>query len=296
MKKTLFLSFLFCTSMISIYAQKFIVGSYNIRQDNKDDDARGDGWKQRYPIVAQLIKFNDFDIIGLQEVYNHQLHDLLNNLPEYNYVGVGRNDGKTAGEYSPVFYKKEKFELLSSGTFWLSEDTTRPNKGWDAALPRICSWSQLKDKTSQTDVYFFNLHMDHIGIVARRESAKLVLKKIKEIAKDSPAVLVGDFNVDQTDESYKLLHDSSILNDSYEVAKVVYANNGTFNAFDINMKTDERIDHVFISPNFSVERYGILTDTYHSKVKDSDATEPKYQMRLPSDHYPVKVILEYNKK
>ena len=283
--------------------EKLTVASFNIRYNNPSDADKGNGWTQRCPVVCDLIRFHDFEIFGAQEVLHGQLLDLLAGLPGYDYVGVGRDDGQTKGEYAPIFYKKDKFEVLESGHFWLSEITDRPNKGWDAALPRICTWAKLKDHESGFGFFFFNLHMDHIGVEARKNSAKLVLKKITEMCGDQPVILTGDFNVDQTSSDYSILAESALLNDSYEVAKVKLALNGTFNDFKPDMKTDSRIDHVFVSPTFTVKRYGVLTDTYRTEIKDSQAEKSgnfpkevsltKYVARTPSDHFPVKVVLGF---
>ncbi len=282
-------------------AEEITVGSFNVRYHNSGDSINGNGWKQRCPVICDLIRFNNFEIFGAQEVLHDQLLDLLAGLPEYNYVGVGRDDGKTKGEYAPIFYQKDKFEVLKSGHFWLSAITDKPNKGWDAALPRICTWVQFKDKVTGYEFNYFNLHMDHIGVEARKNSAKLVLKKIQEMCPNEPVILTGDFNVDQNSPNYAILNGSSELEDSYQIAKIKYATNGTFNGFNPNNKTESRIDHVFVSKNFSVERYGILTDTYRTKVENSkplqDGNFPKevslekYQARTPSDHFPVKVVL-----
>ena len=139
MKKTISLSVFVFLCVSFIYAQDLVVGSYNIRYNNQSDAQKGNGWERRYPVITKLISFNDFDILGTQEVLHNQLEDLRRELPQYGYVGVGRDDGKTAGEYAPIFYKKDRFELLKSGHFWMAEQTDFPNKGWDAALPRICT-------------------------------------------------------------------------------------------------------------------------------------------------------------
>ena len=280
------------------------VASYNVRYDNKGDVEKGNGWKNRFPVITQIILYNDIEIFGAQEVLDHMLHDMLDNLPGYKYIGVGRDDGETKGEYAPIFYKSERVDLLHSGNFWLSENTDYPNKGWDAALPRICTWGEFKDKKSKLRFYFFNLHLDHVGVVARDESSKLVLNKIKEICGNAPVILSGDFNVDQTNNNYHILANSGILKDSYETAQFRFALNGTFSAFDPDLKTDSRIDHIFVSPSFTVEKYGILTDTYRSQVNDSIIRKgdfPKevslkgYMARMPSDHFPVKVNLSFKK-
>ncbi|MCD8194656.1 MAG: endonuclease/exonuclease/phosphatase family protein, partial [Tannerellaceae bacterium] len=248
--------------MTTLTAQQLTIGSYNIRYANPEDATQGNGWEQRLPVISQLIKFNDFDILGAQEVLHPQLNDLLAQLPAGDYTGVGRDDGKTEGEYAPVFYRKDKVTLLRSGHFWLSEQTDHPNKGWDAVLPRICTWAEFKVKETGLTLWFFNLHMDHIGVEARRQSALLVLRKIEEMCGEAPVILTGDFNVDQISESYLVFAHSGTLVDTYETTAVRYAVNGTFNNFEPNRKDDSRIDHIFVSPTFRVERYGILTDMY----------------------------------
>lgn len=280
-----------------------VIGTYNIRNANAGDSTNGNGWGQRYSYVAQLVQFHGFDIFGTQEGKYHQLQDLKNAMPGYDYIGVGRDDGKQGGEYSAIFYRTAKFEVLDHGDFWLSTVTDRPNKGWDAVLPRICTWGKFRDKETGFTFLFFNLHMDHIGVQARAESAKLILKKVKEFPEKLPAVLTGDFNVDQTNESYLLLDNSGIMRDSYQIADFKYAPNGTFNNFHTDMKTDSRIDHIFLTKEFKVKRYGILTDTYRMEVKDSDKKEQsanfpkevslrKYIARTPSDHFPVMIEVE----
>ena len=279
------------------------VASYNIRYKNKSDSINGNDWNQRAPIIAQLIKYNNFDIIGAQEVLNSQLKDMLSLLPEYSYIGVGRDDGKTAGEYAPIFYKRSLISLKQSGHFWLSENTEEPNIGWDAALPRICTWAEFIENKTNKHFWFFNLHMDHIGTKARKESAKLVLKKIKEMCNLQPVILTGDFNVDQHSDNYSILANSLILNDSYKEAQYCYALNGTFNNFDPNLKTDSRIDHIFVGSKISVSQYGILTDTYRLKtsadpiIKTSNSPQEiilkEYTARTPSDHFPVRAVIHF---
>ncbi|WP_423130200.1 endonuclease/exonuclease/phosphatase family protein [Gaoshiqia sp. Z1-71] len=286
-----------------IKAEKLTVASFNIRYNNPSDAEKGNGWKQRCPIICDLIRFNNFEVFGAQEVLHDQLLDMLAGLPGYDYTGVGRDDGNTKGEYAPIFYQKDQFEAVESGHFWLSEITDRPNKGWDAALPRICTWAKFKTLETGFEFFFFNLHMDHIGVEARKNSAKLVLKKITEMCANKPVILSGDFNVDQNSPDYSILAESALLDDSYEVAQIRYALNGTFNDFKPDMKTDSRIDHVFVSPSFTVERYGILTDTYRTEIKDSKSEKSgnfpkevsltKYVARTPSDHFPVKVVLSF---
>ena len=257
MKKLLILA-LFAAVTFCAAAQELTVATYNIRNANRGDAERGNGWERRGPWVCRLIEFHGFDIFGSQEVLDGQLHDMLAQLPDYDYIGVGRDDGKTQGEYAPVFYKKERFRLLDEGHFWLSEITDRPNKGWDAALPRICTWGHFLDLQTKRRFWFFNLHMDHIGVQAREESAKLVVAKIREMCKPKEfVILTGDFNVDQNNHIYTTFVSSGILADSYETAGRRYAPNGTFNNFNPSLKTDSRIDHIFVTPSVRVHDYGL---------------------------------------
>lgn len=291
---------------LAMSAQSLFVGTYNIRNHNSDDDNNGNVWSVRSKVIADQINFEDPDAFGTQECFKHQLDDLTALLDGYGYIGVAREDGKEEGEHSAIFYKKSRLQLLCKGDFWLSETPEKPGLGWDAACVRICSWGEFKQKATGFKFYYFNLHMDHVGIVARREAAKLAVKKIKEIAKGAPVVLTGDFNVDQTDEIYKIFTTSGVLKDSYECADHRFAENGTFNSFKPQLKSNSRIDHVFVSPKFDVDRYGMLTNMYWtvdntatSTQKGHDAPDElnfkKSIIRTPSDHYPVLVKMKYKK-
>ncbi len=283
----------------------FIAASYNMRNANGSDSTAGNGWGRRYPVIAEMVRFHGFDIFGTQECFLHQLQDMKAALPGYDYIGAGRDDGKDKGEHSAIFYRTDKFDLVEKGDFWLSETPDKPSKGWDAVLPRICSWGHFKCKDTGFEFLFFNLHMDHMGKQARVESALLVQEKIKEFGTELPAILTGDFNVDQTHQSYEALVSTGMLKDSYEAADFRYATNGTFNSFNPNSFTTSRIDHVFVSPAFHVIKYGVLTDTYRSAetepqeadVKDApkEISVKKYVARTPSDHFPVMAELEISR-
>lgn len=275
------------------------VASYNIRQYNKQDSINGNGWQVRCPILAQLIRFHEFDVFGTQEGFKHQLEDLKAALPGYDYTGVGREDGADAGEHSAIFYRTDLFTLVDHGDFWLSETPEKPSIGWDAVLPRICSWARLRHNPTGKEFLFFNLHMDHIGKQARVESALLVQQKMNEFGSELPTFLTGDFNVDQTHQSYTALTTSGKLKDSYCTAKLVYALNGTFNDYSTNDYSTSRIDHIFVSPNVKVDKYGVLTDTYRTPVDGAEARQPgsapeeisliPHVARTPSDHFPVMI-------
>jgi len=274
------------------HAQRFNIGTYNLRYANHGDSVHGNGWGQRLPVIAAQVRFHDFDIFGTQEGLYHMLEGLRDSLPGYAYIGIGRDDGKHAGEHSAIFYKVSMFTLLDHGDFWLSEIMDRPNKGWDAVLPRICTWGKFRETSTGFVFYMFNLHMDHVGVMARAESSRLILAKVKAMRAGTPVILTGDFNVDQTNESYRLINGSGVLRDCYELSPIRLATNGTFNNFRADGKTDSRIDHIFVSRQFRVDRYGVLTDTYRSK----EDTTSRYTARTPSDHFPVMAAVEHAKK
>jgi endonuclease/exonuclease/phosphatase family metal-dependent hydrolase len=279
LKKVFFLCLLvFCFA--SSKAQTINVATYNIRNDNNSEDStNGNGWKQRYPVISALIRFHDFDIFGTQEGLYHQILDLSKELPDYTYYGIGRDDGKQAGEHSEIFFKKDKFGLLAHGDFWLSQTPDKPSLGWDATCcNRICSWVLLQDKKSKKKFYVFNTHYDYQKDLARNESSKLILKKIKEIAGTQPVIFMGDMNGGNESEWYKTIANSGFLNDTYKEAKNPYANNGSFNAFGSAVKSNEIIDHIFVTKHFTVQKWAILTDTYYGKY--------------PSDHFPVLAVLK----
>lgn len=276
--KKLFVTVLFVfTCFLVSVAQQFRVASYNIRYDAAGDI--GNLWKDRAPHLTRLIQFHGFDIFGIQEGLKHQVEAIKSALPGFDYIGVGRDDGREAGEYSAVFFDTAKFEVIKQGTFWLAENTETPNKGWDAALPRICTWGLFRDKRTGFEFFLFNTHFDHVGVEARKESAKLIVEKARELGSGTPMIITGDFNVDQHSDSYQLLNTGGAVKDAYELAPLKYAPNGTFNGFDITRVSESRIDHIFLSPPFNVVRYGILTDSYNGK--------------LPSDHFPVMAEVRY---
>lgn len=305
MKKYTF-TLLFLAITLCVSSQNLFVGTYNIRNDNSDDRKEGNAWPKRCQVMCDMMNFEQPDIFGTQEVLVGQLRDLIQGLDGYDCIGVGRDDGKEAGEYSAIFYKKDKLKRLDYGNFWLNETPDKPALGWDAACIRICTWGKFQDVKTKLKFYFFNLHMDHVGVVARREAAKLVVRKIKEIAGcNAPVILTGDFNVDQHDEIYQIFTQSGLLKDSYTAARMRFAENGTFQGFKSSLLTDSRIDHVFVSNRFQVKQYGILTNGYWTEGTSREVSKEgaapqelnfrQYVHRLPSDHYPVMVKLNYQK-
>ena len=299
MKRSLLFILIVISFTLQLSAQ-MLVGSYNIRYKNDGDSINGDLWPKRCQVMCDQVNFMSPDIFGAQEVLYGQLTDMLSCLDGYDYIGVGRDDGKTAGEYAAIFYRTDRLRLLEQGDFWLNETPDTPGLGWDAACVRICTWGRFAGQTATDDdaFYFFNTHMDHVGVTARREAAKLIVNKISEIANGAPVILTGDFNVDQTDEIYVIFTESGLLKDSFLASRLRFAENGTFNSFNADLYTESRIDHIFVSPETDVDSYGVLTDSYWmpnaestDTIKGHDAPRQinfsKYTRRLPSDHYPV---------
>lgn len=250
-----------------------LVATYNIRYKNAEDVARGDGWDTRLPHVAGLILFHGFDLIGLQEVTGSQLRDLAGRLDGFAHAGVSRDGPGAAGEHTPVFWRESRFELLDSDTFWLSETPGIASRGWDALLPRICTWVKLRDKRTDKIVHFWNTHFDHRGVVARRQSSEFLLARLLPLLQsDEPVILLGDFNSTPETEAYATL--AGGLKDTLTLsATPPYGPVGTTNGFNYNGTFLNRIDYIFVSKRVKVLSHGTLTDSYAH--------------RFPSDHFPV---------
>ena len=243
--------------------------TYNIRLNVASDGVNA--WPNRKENVKALVKFHDADILCVQEALPEQFDAILEN-SNFDVVGVGREDGKRKGEFSAVYFDKDRFTKKDGGTFWLSETPNVPSKGWDAALNRVCSWVRLYDKLNKKEFLVFNTHYDHVGVKARIESAKLLKQKIQEIAPKLPVVFTGDLNV--TPETEAIATIKSFLIDAKEISQEPpYGPNGTFNAFDFNSDLKNRIDYIFVNRGFKVQKFAVLSDS-----KDK---------RYPSDHLPV---------
>ena len=253
------------------FGQTYKAMTYNIRYDNPND---GDNsWPKRKAWLSSQILANTPDVIGIQEGLNHQVTYLDSVLVNYKYVGLGRDDGKTKGEYSAIFYNTNKFKVVKTKTFWLSQTPKEISVGWDASMERICTYTLFKDKKTKTRFWVFNTHFDHIGELARKESAKLIIETIHGLNQhDYPVILMGDFNLKP--ESKPIQYLSNIFNDSKLVsATKPIGPEGTFNGFDVTKPNNDRIDYIFTSKTIKVTKYAVL----------SEMTSGKY----PSDHLPV---------
>ena len=257
-------------------AESMNVMTFNIRCSVKADGLNW--WENRKDLAANVIKFYDVDIFGSQEVLHNQLTDLLDRLPGYAYVGVGRTDGKTEGEYSPIFYKKERFSLLKSGHFWLSEDINAVGKkGWDAACERIATWAILKDKENGKKFFFLNTHLDHMGKVARHKGAMLILEQADRLSENLPIIVTGDFNAVAEADPIQVLTQTSDprhLTDTRTIAPLRYGPEWTFHNWgQTPLEKRDIIDYIFIKGDIQVIRHGILAENLGELY--------------PSDHCPV---------
>lgn len=251
--------------------------TFNVRYDEPRDGPNA--WPRRKDLVAGTVAFHRPDAAGLQEVLASQLADLRALLPEYTAVGVGRDDGRDAGEFNPILFRKDRFRLLASSTFWLSERPDEPGrKGWDAACARIVTWARLGDRWTGRTVVVFNTHFDHVGETARRESAVLVLAGIARIAGRDPFVLTGDLNCTREDPAYRALVAAPAggprLSDVRDLSLgPPYGPPASFNGFRTEPPAGLPIDHILAGPGFVVPRTAILPATVGG--------------RFVSDHNPV---------
>jgi endonuclease/exonuclease/phosphatase family metal-dependent hydrolase len=268
----------------NIQAQETLkVMSWNIRLDTPHDGKFA--WDFRKEKFVAFLKEQKADLAGFQEVLHNQLTYTADHLTEYSWFGVGRTDGKMAGEYSPVFFKTERFDFLQGGNFWLSEEPeTAGSKGWDAAYERIVSWVQLFDKNSGDTLWFFNTHFDHIGEEARKNSALLILSKINELTNGQTTILTGDLNVKPDNEAYKMMSNPpSLLFDSRKIAfgSKMYEQD-TFTGFDDDPSNDSLIDYIFHTQTLQPHSYEVFlpnTDGFYL-----------------SDHLPVVTVFNLDTK
>lgn len=280
MKKivTVFSSLLF--TVLAFAQTEIKVMSFNIRLDVKSDGENW--WENRKDKVAGLMKYYAADFIGGQEVQHHQLVYLKEQLAGYDHIGVGRDDGKEKGEYSCIFYNKEKFKPVKQGTFWLSQTPDSVSMGWDAVCNRVCTWGLFKSKKTKKIFWVFNTHFDHMGKLARAESAKLILSKMKELnyGKHYSIVFMGDLNSRPEDEPVGILN--TVLDNTRVISEETpYGPADTWNGFKFNQRPDGCIDYIFIGKGAGV------------KVKKFATITDSYDLKYPSDHFPVLATLQF---
>ena len=261
---------------LKTYAQELSLMTYNIKLDYPKEGINS--WENRKEFLTNQIKFYEPDVLGVQEAMPNQMEELDHVLTQYNYIGVGRDDGKNEGEYSAIFYNKDKFRIIKSSTFWLSETPEKVSMGWDAVCNRVCTYALFENLKSNQFFWVFNTHFDHVGMQARMESVKLILKKIQELnPQNYPVALMGDFNLEPETPNIQLI--KTKLSDAKEVSIAKpFGPTGTFNGFYFEKPVTTRIDYIFVSEKMSVDKYAVLSDSWNCKY--------------PSDHLPVFIKLK----
>ncbi|MCF8259252.1 MAG: endonuclease/exonuclease/phosphatase family protein [Melioribacteraceae bacterium] len=279
MKKVFFttmLSFLLvsCNSHVN---ETYQIISFNIRYGSADD---GDNsWEFRKSILFEYLKSRNVDIIGAQEVLDFQIDEILEQLPNMDYVGVGREDGKNSGEYSPIFYNKNKFKLMDGNTFWFSDTPdVVASKSWGNNYTRICTWAKFKTPKGEESIFVFNVHLDHESQNSREKSVDLLITKISEIAGVNPVIITGDFNAGESNPA--ILNMKNNFVDTYRIKNPKTEVVGTFNEW-IGEDSKEKLDYVFVNNRLSVAEAAINKFNRNGKY--------------PSDHFPVSASVKIKK-
>lgn len=276
--KRILIFMLFLPTMVFAQQPHSRVMTFNVRFDNPKDGENS--WSNRKEIVADVIHYHHPQIFGLQEALHHQVFDLDSLLPNYHWIGVGRDDGKESGEYNPIFYQHKKYKILRNGTFWLSENPNNPGKGWDAACNRIVTWAQFLEKESGIIFYFFNTHLDHQGTIARIESTNLLIRKINTLISDNPwipIIITGDFNCLMNSGPYQLMtywdNPLKMKDTQIQAGSNILGPNSTYNGFENPCRDGLIIDYIFVNQKVEVHHHQIISDQKGNQY--------------PSDHFPV---------
>ncbi|WP_373511336.1 endonuclease/exonuclease/phosphatase family protein [Persicitalea sp.] len=274
MKRILLLAVLFGFYSKTNAAETLRALSFNIRYATEKDGVNA--WSHRKDLAASVFTDNDVDFAGLQEALLTQINDLQARLPNYAWIGVGRDDGKEKGEFSPIFYRKDRFKVIDSGTFWLSKTPeVVASKDWDAAITRIATWAKFKEIKTGKEIMFVNTHFDHVGETSRQESAKVIAAKMTELAKGLPTLLTGDFNTPLGSKGVQTILDlksPKLYNTQTRSATPHFGGEASFNGFKESAPRPY-IDFVFATKHFKVQKHGFVT------LKKDDV--------YVSDHWPV---------
>lgn len=261
-------------------ATSLSVITFNMRYDNPEDGQNN--WRFRHERVAGVIKAQEVDVLGTQELLSNQFNDLSGLLTGYQGVGVGRLDGAESGEYCAVFFRKDRFTLLDSGTFWLSETPEVVGSlGWDGACERIATWVVLRDRDGR-ELFFIDTHLDHVGQVARDEGVSLLMKRIETLSGGRPVILTGDFNSEPGSSVVAHVQKDGVLRDAKAIAAQRSGTDWSFSDFG-QIPEAERplLDYIFVSGDIEALRYEVLPDTFDGGYV--------------SDHAPVMAVVKIAK-
>jgi endonuclease/exonuclease/phosphatase family metal-dependent hydrolase len=279
--RSIIISLLLVALFMEAQSQSLKVMTYNIRLNTTSDGVNS--WPNRKEKVADLIKKIDADAFGVQEALHDQMQDLLKALPDYTFVGVGRDDGKVKGEYTAIFYKKARLKVLKSSSFWLSETPEIPgSKGWDAAITRMATFALFETLDSKQEFLVVTTHFDHVGKQARSMSAAYIKGWIDgfDISREIPVILCGDFNFQPTEDPY-----TSLVADKKPVlidARPSSDKNGTFCGFEKNKMECVIIDYIFHTSDITIEKFEVIQEN-----------DGQY---YPSDHLPIVATIKLASK
>ena len=264
--KRIILALFVAVFALSASAKELNIATFNVRcggprksatAPRKGDYKKYDGWDDRKDYLCDMINFESFDVFGVQEARYPQIADMLERLPDYTYIGVGRDDGFQKGEHCAIFYRKKEYKLLDEGNFWLSDTPEVPSLSWNPKYRRVCTWGLFQNKKTKEVFYLINTHVN--WGVASVNSANLILKFIKEkCTKTDNVILMADFNAAQDSDLYKIIT-SNGFEDTFESAKYRFAPTGTGHGFRPRWFTHRRIDHIFVATGIKASRYGVLT-------------------------------------
>ena len=277
MKSVKALALLCALLMVAVsHAEPFRIATWNVRCIEVKDSLQGDAWSKRAPEIAKVVRFRNFDVVGMQEVDSTQRGMLEELLPEYEWV----LDRSTEG--NPIAFRKDRLELLDNGVFWYSRSMIPGAKDWDSKHPRYCNWVRLVERETRKEFFVFNTHWDNKGDTARMESARMVRNLVPRIAGESATVLMGDLNIKPGRKPIQILKEDSLFREALEISPIVSIPEGSFTKFRTDRHSEATLDHMFCRGSVDILRYGILRESYFDGEK----------YRFPSDHHPVMIEIE----
>ena len=277
MKSVKALALLCALLMVAVsHAEPFRIATWNVRCIEVKDSLQGDAWSKRAPEIAKVVRFRNFDVVGMQEVDSTQRGMLEELLPEYEWV----LDRSTEG--NPIAFRKDRLELLDNGVFWYSRSMIPGAKDWDSKHPRYCNWVRLVERETRKEFFVFNTHWDNKGDTARMESARMTRSLVPRIAGESATVLMGDLNIKPGRKPIQILKEDSLFREALEISPIVSIPEGSFTKFRTDRHSEATLDHMFCRGSVDILRYGILRESYFDGEK----------YRFPSDHHPVMIEIE----
>lgn len=257
------------TPIVTSPAMPIAVMSFNIRYGTAADGENH--WLKRREQLFALLRAEAPDVVGLQEALRGQIDEIVQAVPGYTFVGVGRADGRQAGEYAAILYRTARLRVRRSDTFWFSDTPgVVKSTSWGNQIERICTWAYFEDLHGPA-FYFYNVHLDHLSQPSRDRSAALLLERVAARDPKSPAVVTGDFNAGEDNPAVRTMR--TVFRDSYRLVHPDTKDVGTFTGFDAGKTTGDKIDYVFVEEG--------------AEVLGAEIVRASSGGRTPSDHFPV---------